>query len=924
MKKAFIALISFVLLNISLVKSQESVAVNLHLQEAEIQDLVKSIESQTPHRFFYKTSELDSLKFNINVDGQPLIVVLDQLFANTDIRYAFYEQSIFLTKGKTIVTELTNQFDPGNGGKKKQTITSQVATADLTTPGTKGTVAVLQNKLYTIGAQEANSARLNATIAGYIKSAKTGEPVSSATISVSSTKIAAVTDQFGFYSLTLPKGHHELNIKAFGIQETKRMILLESDGKLNINVQERINSLTEVVVTAGRRSNVTSVQMGVEKLDIKTIKQVPSVFGEPDVLRVILTLPGVKSVGESSTGFNVRGGAVDQNLILFNDATIYNPSHFFGFFSAFNAEIIKDVQLYKSSIPAKFGGRLSSVLELNSREGNKKEITGSAGIGIITSRINLEGPIINDKTSFLVGARSTYSNWVFKVLPEKAGYRNAKAGFSDFNLNLSHQQNSKNNFYLTGYYSNDNSNLATDTSYAYKNQNISLKWKHIFSNKLTGTATTGIDRYNYQSYSNFKEDIDYRLKFNIKQTNLKADFTYYPSPKHTIDFGAQSIYYNLNPGGLYPYSDKSLVVPNILAAEQALESAIYIGERFELSPAISLSAGLRFSNFNNLGPGTVSTYAPNLPIEENSVLETKTFEKNKIVKTYQGPEYRLSARFSLSPDFAIKASYNTLRQYIHMLSNTTSISPTDIWKLSDMNIKPQTGDQISLGLYKNFKSNTIETSIETYYKRLNNYLDYKSGASLILNHNIERDVITTEGKAYGVEFLIKKLNGKLNGWASYTYSRTLLRVNSELSSETINGGDYFPSNFDKPHDFTFIGNYRYSHRLSFSLSTTYSTGRPITLPVARYFYGNAQRLLYSDRNQYRIPDYARCDFSVNVDGNHKVNQRTHNSWTFGVYNLTGRKNAFSNYFVSHNMRAQGYKLSIFSTAVPFVNYNIKF
>ncbi|HEY0054866.1 MAG TPA: TonB-dependent receptor [Pedobacter sp.] len=925
MKRAFILMASLILLNSFWAKAQKSVSVSLHLEQAGIDDLAKSLENQTSYRLFYKASEFDSLKFSINVDNKPLVTVLDQLLSSSGFSYSFFENSIFLIKGEAISTELASQFEPVDAGTKKQPLATQTETTDISTQGsTKRTVATLQNKLYVIGMPETNSTRTSATITGYIKSQKTGNPVPGAAIFINSPGIGAVADMAGFYTLTLPKGRHELHIKAIGIQDNKRIVSLQSNGRLDIVVQEQVNTLKEVVVTAGRRNNITATQMGVERLDIKTIKQVPAVFGEPDVLRVILTLPGVKSVGESSTGFNVRGGAVDQNLILFNDLTIYNPSHFFGFFSAFNAEMIKDVELYKSSIPAKYGGRLSSVLEVNAREGDKKKIKGSAGIGLITSRINIEGPILSEKTTFIAGARTTYSNWIFDMLPKKTDFKNTKANFSDFNLNLNHQHNARNNFSLTSYYSNDNSNLATDTSYAYNNQNLSLKWKHNFSSKLVGTATTGIDNYKYQSYSSFNAVNAYRLKFNIKQTNLKADFNYSPNSKHTIDFGIQSIYYNLQPGGLNPYNSESLVEPDIVAAEQALESAVYISEKFELSPAISLNAGIRFSRFNNLGPGTVTIYAPNSPIEENNVIGTKTYSKGKNVKTYQGPEYRLSARYAVTSDFAIKASYNTLRQYIHLLSNTTSISPTDVWKLSDMNIKPQNGDQVSLGIYKNFNSNAIETSVETYYKRLNNYLDYKSGASVILNHNIERDVITTEGKAYGVEFLIKKLTGKLNGWVSYTYSRTLLKVNDEFNSETINGGNYYSANFDKPHDFTLISNYKSSQRLSFSFSSTYSTGRPITLPIARYNYGNSQRVLYSERNKYRIPDYQRFDLSINIDGNHKIHQRTHNSWTFGVYNLTARKNPFSTYFVSENGMIQGYKLSIFATAIPFVNYNIRF
>jgi hypothetical protein len=903
------------------VNAQTQTRFTLQIKNAGIEDLVTSIESQSAYRFFYDRALFDSLKVDINITGQPLNIILDQLFSGTDYAYSFYNgQTVILTKGTQIITELSAQYLPRvqKAKPEKLAVFSDLKDDKPIVPAT------LENKVYSIGNVTATLEKGTASVAGYIRYSTSGEPASGIAIFTTDPRIGTVTDQFGYYNLNLPKGRHELSIRGMGVKDTRRLIILYSNGKLNINIQEQILSLKEVVITADKASNIKSTQMGVEKLDIKTIKQVPTVFGEADILRVVLTLPGVKSVGESSTGFNVRGGAVDQNLILFNDATIFNPAHFFGFFSAFNPEVIKDVELYKSSIPSKYGGRLSSVLELNTREGNKKTFQGSAGIGLITSRLNLEGPIIKDKTTFILGGRTTYSNWILKTLPKTAGFQNAKAGFYDLNLNLSHQHNAKNNFYFTGYLSNDDSNLASDISYAYQNKNISLKWKHLFSNKLNSIVTSGIDLYDYENYSDANKFTAYQLKFGIKQNYLKTDFNYYLNSKHTLDFGASTIKYNLQPGNYSRFSPSSLVIPKTLQTEQALESAVYVTDRFELSPAISFNMGLRYSLFNSMGPSRVKSYYPNGVKEEGTVSDVSNFSKGDIIKTYHGPEFRFSGRLALSSDWSVKASFNTLRQYIHMLSNTASMSPTDIWKLSDMNIKPQNGDQFSLGLYKNLKSNTIETSVEGYYKRLNNYLDYKSGAVLILNENIEQDVINTNGKAYGIEFLIKKLTGKINGWVGYSYSRTLLKTDDRNNDETINSGKYFPANHDKPHDFTLISNYRFSHRVSMSFNATYSTGRPITLPIARFSYLNSQRVLYTDRNQYRIPNYFRTDISMNIEGNHKLKQLTHNSWTFGIYNLTARKNAFSSYFVTENGVIRAYKLSIFSTAIPFINYNIRF
>ncbi|HVX50566.1 MAG TPA: TonB-dependent receptor plug domain-containing protein, partial [Chitinophagaceae bacterium] len=732
-----------------------------------------------------------------------------------------------------------------------------------------------------------------------------------------------ITDQFGYFSLTLPKGRQMLLITSIGMNDTKRQVMLYGDGKLNIDMFEYVPTLKRVIVSADKTVNVRGVDMGVQKINIKNIKQVPTAFGEADVLRVVLTMPGVTSVGESSTGFNVRGGGADENLILFSDATIYNPSHFFGFFSAFNPDVVKDVELYKSSIPERYGGRLASVLDVTSREGNKKKFAGNGGVGPLTSRLTLEGPIDSGKTSFILGGRTTYSDWLLKQIPNN-DYKNSSASFYDINLNISHEFNAKNNLFITGYLSRDKFRLNSDTTYQYSNKNANIKFKHIFNNKLYGVFTAGIDAYDFAIGSTENPVNAYKFSFDINQSNFRADFNFSPNNKHTVDFGLTSQLYKLHPGTYNPDGKQSLVAPDHVQSEQGLESALYIGDKYDVSSKLSVNVGLRYSMFNYLGPQTQYNYAPGLPRETENIVDTVKYPGGKVIKTYQGPEIRLSARYSLGQNSSVKISYNSLRQYIHMLSNTTAISPTDIWKLSDGYIKPQLGDQVSLGFYSNLKSNTIETSVEFYYKRLENYLDYKSGAQLVLNHHIETDIANSKGYAYGAEFLVKKTAGKLNGWISYTYSRTMLKTDDPLVAQPVNKGAWYPSDFDKPNVVNFIGNYRFSHRFSISLNGIYSTGRPLTLPIAEYYYGGSYRVLYSDRNQYRIPDYFRTDFSMNIEGNHKIKQFAHNSWTIGLYNITGRKNPYSVYFTSENGVVNGYKLSIFGTIIPFINYNFRF
>jgi hypothetical protein len=888
--------------------------INGHFDDVTIEEFVKQIEKQTPYFFYYNKEDFDSTRITINVKNQALQELLTTVFANTDFHFVIdSKDQVFLTKGVAIRSSVT---------PKEATALEHQNDAEPESQEERQKASAAENKLYVIGEPSSHKNPGNVTIAGYIRDGKTGEPVVGASLYIEKLKTGTSTDQYGYYAISLPKGRHIFSIQSMGMKDTRRQVMIEGEGKMNIEMQSQVIALKNVFVSSQKAKNIRSTQMGVQKLDIKTIKQVPVVFGEADVMKVVLTLPGVKSVGEASTGLNVRGGSSDQNLILFNDATIYNPSHFFGMFSAFNPEVVKDIDLYKSSIPARYGGRLSSVMDISSREGNKKNITGSAGIGLLTSRLDLEGPIVKDKSSFIVGGRSTYANWLLNLLPDQ--YKNSKAGFYDVNLHISHQLDKKNTIYLIGYLSQDRFNLNSDTAYSYGNKNLSLKWKHVFTNKFHALFSTGYDRYEYNISSDYNPVNAYQLSFDVNQGYFKSYFNYLINNKHAIEFGLNSIYYKLHPGSYTPKGKQSLIIPDEVQPEQALESALYISDRYNITPDLSLDAGIRYSVYNYLGPQFVNNYPPGLPKTEANIISTQFYGKGKFIKTYAGPEFRVSARYAVNESFSVKAGYNSQRQYINMISNTSAMAPTDIWKLSDPNIKPQQGDQVSIGLYKNLKSNTIETSVEVYYKRMKNFPDYKSGAELIMNHHIETEIMGTRGKAYGVELLIKKLTGKLNGWISYTYSRTLLQMNDSTAGEVINNGKYYPANYDKPHDVTVIGNFRVTHRFSLSLNTTYSTGRPITLPIGSFYYGGGQRTLYSDRNAYRIPDYFRMDFSMNIEGNHKVKQKTHNSWTLGVYNLTGRKNPYSVYFVSENGVINGYKLSIFGNPIPYINFNIRF
>jgi hypothetical protein len=918
----FIAGMMLVMAGTNRLFAQSAAKFSLDLTDVSFNRFVQETEHISGCHFFYDTTATEFVRITIKLTNASLEELLEAALRPSGLHYAVDQQKqVFITQTFQVQTQLPEGFFD-NKKQKNDTLIASAPILNDTVSSTERLRSSLEKKLFDIGRRTNTPGTGNARLTGYVRDIRNGEALSGALVYMDTPSVKTITDQFGYFSMTLPKGRNTIFINSVGMKETHRQLMVYGDGKLNVELEDYVANLKAVTVTTDKRSNIRSTQMGVDKVTIRTIKQVPSVLGESDILRVVLTLPGVTSVGEASTGFNVRGGAADQNLVLLNDATIYNPSHLFGFFSAFNTDVVKGVELYKSAIPEKYGGRLSSVLDVSTRDGNSKKFSASGGLGLLTSRVTVEGPLDKGKTTFILGGRTTYSDWILKEIPNSA-YQNSSASFYDLNLNITHNINPKNSIYLTGYISHDKFRLNSDTLYQYGNKNAIIKWKHIFNNHFFGVFSGGIDRYDYGISSDLYPLRAYKLAYDINQTHFRSEFTYNPNNIHSINFGIQSVYYKIHPGSFQPNAPQSLVAPDMVPAEQALESALYIGDRYNVSPDFSIDAGLRLSLFQYLGPQDVYTYTPGLPRTTGTVTDTLHFGSGKNVKTYGGPEIRLAMRYSLSDNASVKLSFNTLRQYIHTISNTTAISPTDIWKLSDPNIKPQQGYQVSLGYYRNF-ANNIETSLEVYYKQIRNYPDYKSGATLVMNKHIETELINTRGQAYGAEFMIKKTEGKLNGWLSYTYSGTRLKMDDPIAGETINKGNDYPANFDKPHNVNFVGNYRFSHRVSLSLNAVYSTGRPITLPIAIFNFGGAQRVLYSDRNQYRIPDYIRADISINLAGNHKIKQLAHSSWSLGVYNLFARQNPYSVFFQQENGVIKGYQLSIFGTAIPFITYNFKF
>jgi len=897
--------------------AQKNVTVSLEEQPLSI--LFRQIEEQSSYRIFSQPEETDTCSVTVDVTNAEPVSLLENTLKGFGFTVHTYNNYIFIIKEKPFVTSLPEGFGEKATEIKKE---DEEISLLLSAFNNREQKATSENKIYEIGSPVTDLPE-KVILTGTITNFKNGEPVTGASIYIKELQTGAVTDPYGYYKIELPGGRHELQIQGIGLEETKRQVVLYANGKLDIELQEQVYALREVVISSEKSQNVRRTTLGMERLEISAIKNIPTAFGEMDIMRIVMSLPGVKSVGEASTGFNVRGGSTDQNLILFNEGTLYNPTHLFGFFSAINPDVVKDMELYKSSIPAQYGGRISSVLDINSREGNKKQFKGAVSLGVLTSRLTVEGPVFKDKTSFILGARTTYSDWILKQLPEKSGYKNGTAGFHDLNATIAHKFNDKSNLYVNGYFSHDRFSFSKEDHYSYQNANASAKWRQVITPTLTSTLTAGYDHYDYSTWDVSQETHGYNLSFGIDQVYGKSLFTWYPSNDHTVDFGLSSTYYMFSPGKQTPRGENSLLVTDQLQKEKAVESAIFLSEKWDITPDLSVQAGIRYSLFNVLGPREYFLYEKQeLPSLAN--ITDTVYRNGGSYKTYHGAEYRISARYEFPNNMSVKIGYNTMRQYLHKLSNTTTISPTDTWKLSDQNIRPQNGSQVAAGIYKNLLNNTLEASIEVYYKTMNNYLDYRSGAELIMNHHIETDVVETKGKAYGAEIMLKKDYGKLNGWVSYTYSRTKLRQKDKRISEPVNNGNWYPADYDKPHEFKLVGNYKFTHRFSFSLNCDYSTGRPITLPVSKYQYANGEYVYYTDRNQNRISDFFRIDTSFNIEPSHHLTLLTHSSISFGIYNLTGRKNTYSVYFQNENGRLKGYKMAIFGVPIPYISYNIKF
>lgn len=861
-------------------------------------DFFQEFEKTHAIKFFYLPEWIADTKIAESYNDQTLEYFLDDIFRGTDMEYQLVSNyAIILVK------------DPS------QSILRDRLLNTATQERKKIESIVIGNSA------EAQVAEV--VLQGLVIDAKGKAPLVGASVIAQDIDQGVTTDIEGRFILRMKPGEHIINVRYFNYEDKVYDVKIYQDGNLDVSLDETPTLLEEVVVTDKAFSNVMGNRGGQTTIKLTELKRMPTFMGQVDLIRQVQTLPGVTSVGEVATGFNVRGGGVDQNLVLYDGINIVNISHAFGFFSAFNSDALKEVSFYRGGIPAEYGGRISSVLNMNAKEGNLQKWEANGGIGIVTSNLTVSGPIAKDKTSAIISMRTSYSDfWLKKIKTNYQDIQNSSVAFYDASMKLSHIFSSNTKLQFTGYLSQDKFGLPTDTTYKWHNRMGVFRLDQTFSERLGATFTAGVGNYGY-AVNDEEQGNAFQLDFGVTYPTFKADFNY-NFGNHKIAFGASAIYYKYNPGSIEPTSSESLVNHQKMDVQKTLENGFYFSENFQWQERFNIDVGLRYSMYSAFGPASIFIYDPNQPRDVNAIIDTLTFSNGEKIKTYSGLEPRFSARYSFTPNSSIKAGFNRIYQYTHLISNSAAVAPVDIWQPSNFYFQPQYADQISIGFFKDFKEKTYETFVEFYYKNINNLLDFKDGSQLILNNHLETDLLRGNGLAYGVEFSIVKSKGRFNGSLNYTYSRSFREIKGLTDDESINNGARYPSNFDQPNVINFNWKYNISKRYFISSNFTYHTGRPISAPTTAYLINNIPVANFSLRNQYRIPDYHRLDLAFIIEGNHRRKKFWDGTWTFSVYNVYGQKNPYTIFFADNGSGVlRPYRMAIIGAPIPSISYAFK-
>ncbi len=888
--------------------------------------------------FFVILSFNLTLKAQIREQDSTLYAPVDSIITKVEKHYQiniFYDREWF--EGKEMLTNVVNLPLPELLGIISKMAELSVLKYDDTyyifVPQTAVTNNSLADSLqfYQVGDILNYGSSEKAVVRGTVTNGISTDKIVGARVFVPGINKTFTTDHNGKYAMNIPVGEHEIRVNSPGFEEKVMKLKVNSDGNLDIELFVKSIMLDEVAVTSAKVNQYfRRTKMSVMNLDAKTIKQLPSVFGETDIIKGISLLPGIQTTGEFGAGFNVRGGGTDQNLILLEEVPVFSTSHLFGLISVINPDGVADVTLYKGGLPAMYGERASSILSIKMGEEDLKRTQVKGGIGLLNSRVSLEVPL-KDKGKIIVGGRTSYSNWMLHQIPDE-DLMNSSAGFNDFNAYFTYNVSKKNTITLYGYASNDRFNLSGITDYKYGNMLGSLNLSHRFNSKLYSNILFGASYYHAGMSENdsLQPAHSYKTQNSILYRSLKWNFVYKLNENHILTFGTNAFLYRIEPGELKPYQEKSLVQPVTVQTENGLEWAVFLGDDYKMNDDIGIEFGLRYSGFTSLGQKTVYSYAPDKPKTSTTIIDSVVYGRNKAIKTWTGFEPRLLFRFNLNAASSLRLSYNRNLQYINLISKTSVTAPTDLWKLSDTYIKPLQSDQVALGYFRNLKASRYETSVELYYKAYNNLIDYKNDADIFLNNHIETELVPARGKSYGMEVFLKKNTGKLTGWISYTLSQSERRTISAKLPEQVNGNRWYPDNLHRPHNLTINGGYYFNRRWKFGFIFTYNTGRPTSLPELKYQLRNRQIVYYSDRNIFKMPDYHRLDLSISRFESLRINKRWKGYWTFSLINVYARKNAYSIYYQrdrnpdSFDGRSNLYKLYIIGRPLPTFTYNFIF
>ncbi|MDA3822679.1 MAG: carboxypeptidase-like regulatory domain-containing protein [Bacteroidales bacterium] len=825
--------------------------VSIHCSDASFIAFIEELEVQTGLNVFYRKEWIEDVRVTLNVDSEDALETVKRSLRGYGL-YAEYVKGrgIYLLTSRTLNKDIQqsiggleiqdNANDKGSGSNQD---------ADSYLQGTRPEQIM---RTIVVGERNNRISRGYARIMGSITNMDTGDPIAGATMIIMETGRGAVSDKDGILNIAVEPGNYTAQFNFIGKEQINCNLEVLSNGNFLLQMSSALIAIDEVQIQAKQYRDINSTDIGMVRLTMKSLKQIPVFMGENDVIKIAKLLPGITSAGEASAGVNVRGGSVDQNVFYIDRIPIYNTAHLFGFFSAFNSEIIRDYSIYKGNVPVNYGGRLSSVFNIVTRKGNNKKFTGQGSISPVSGKLTFEGPIIKEKASFIISGRSSYSDWILDKMQDPL-LRESEAGFNDLSGSINFTINEKNSLSALYYQSYDNFKYSDLSNYNYKNRGGSVNWKSQLSTALTMDITTALSNYQF-NYSDIKEfSKAYEHGYSLQHNEITAAFKWIPDMKHKLEFGTNAIYYKLNRGIVSPYNMFSIRETIDLGVEQAYEGSVFLSDNFNVNNWLSIYGGLRYSYYTNLGPKTIQTYEEGFPREEDYVSGTFSFKKNESVAFYSGPEFRSAINMKSGPNTTFKLAFNQMRQYLMMLSNTVTISPTDQWKLTDNYIKPPLSYQYSGGVYHIIPKYGLTASMELYYKSSSNIVDYKDGADFISSPHIETQILQGNQSAYGAEFLLDKGSGRLNGWISYTLSRSIMHVEGPTLAESINNGNSYPSNFDRPHVLNLVGNYKINRRFTLASNLVYMSGRPVTYPSSLYYIDDVAYIDYYARNQFRVP-----------------------------------------------------------------------